>query len=91
LLEQRFKQKRKEITNNIKQEQKSDKADVEELEKQIAAFTDEADAQRGTIETQLRQESQQKNAGLEMNIENEQEQQEILKREKEEAALRGEE
>jgi hypothetical protein len=90
-LKQGFKQKRKEIKDKIKEEQDSEKANVEELEKQIAALNEDAEAQRGTIETQFRQESQQKTARFEMNIANEQEQQEVLKREKEEAALRGEE
>jgi hypothetical protein len=44
-LKQGFKQKRKQIKNNIKEEQDSEKADVEGLKKQIAALTDDAEAQ----------------------------------------------
>jgi hypothetical protein len=49
---QGFKQKRKEIKNNIKEEQDSEKANVKELEKQIAALNEDAEAQRITLETQ---------------------------------------
>jgi hypothetical protein len=90
-LKQDFKQKRKEIKDKIKEEQYSEKANVGELEKKTEALADDVEAQRGSLETQFRQESQQKNARSEMNIENEQEQQKGLKREKEESALRGEE
>jgi peptidoglycan hydrolase CwlO-like protein len=61
-LKQDLKQNWKEIKDKIKEEQDSEKANVEELEKKIAALTEDVEAQRGSIETQIRQESQQKNA-----------------------------
>jgi WD40 repeat protein len=88
-LSQGFKQKRKEIKEKIKEEQASEQANADELLKQITALNEDAEAQRATIETQYRQEMQQKVARFEMNMENEQEQQAMLKQEKEDAAERG--
>jgi hypothetical protein len=88
-LAQGFKQKRKEIKEKIREEQDSEKANVDELMKQITALNKDAEAQRATIETQYRQEMQQKINRFEMNMANEQEQQELLKKEKDEAVVRG--
>ena len=88
-LKQGFKQKRKEIKEKVREEQDAEKANIEELTKQIAALNEDANAQRLTIETQFKQEMQQKMTRFEMNMANEQEQQEQLGKEKEEAAVRG--
>jgi WD40 repeat protein len=90
-MSQGFKQKRKEIKEKIKEEQASEQANADELMKQITALNEDAEAQRTTIETQYKQEMQQKMLRFEMNMANEQEQQEQLKKEKEEAAIRGQE
>ena len=90
-LKQGFKQKRKEIKGKIREEQEVEKANVEELTKQIQALNEDANAQLMTIETQYKQEMQQKMNRFEMNMANEQEQQEQLGREKEEAAIKGQE
>jgi hypothetical protein len=88
-LAQGFKQKRKEIKEKIREEQDSERANADELMKQITALNEDAEAQRATIEMQYKQEMQQNTNHFQANMAIEQEQQELLKEEKEQAIARG--
>jgi hypothetical protein len=73
----------------IKREPVSEKANVEDWTKRITALNVDAEGPRMNVNTQFEQETQQKKNRIDMNRANKQEQQEQLKADEEEAAVRG--